>query len=65
MKKVTVTLVILAGLSLLAAVVSKLGITSNEFLNIQRHTYISVAQLFLIAAMALKYCFNKCEKKPE
>ena len=67
MKKTVVLMLILAGLSLLLAIISKLGIVSNEFLNIERHTYISVAQLFLIAAIALKCCCPdcKCEKKPE
>ncbi|MBI4726586.1 hypothetical protein HY768_05100 [candidate division TA06 bacterium] len=65
MKKISLAMLVLAGLSLLVGIVSKVGILPNEFLDIRHHTYIDLAQLFLIAAIALKYCCKKCEKKGE
>jgi len=67
MKKTSLTMLALAGLSLLVGIVSKAGILPHEFLNVRHHTYIDLAQLFLIAAIALKCCCSdcKCEKKGE
>ncbi|MDQ7797858.1 MAG: hypothetical protein RDU76_02800 [Candidatus Edwardsbacteria bacterium] len=52
MKKTMMAMMILAGLTLLVGILSKGGILPNEFLDIRHHTYIDLAQLFLIAGLA-------------
>jgi len=58
MKKVSQALVILAGVSLLAAVLYKLGALPHNFLGTVPSSWLQLAQVFSIAAIAVKYCFR-------
>ena len=62
MKKTSLVMLILAGLSLLVGIVSKAGILPHEFMDIRHHTYIDLAQLFLVGAIAFGVYGCKCKK---
>jgi nucleoid-associated protein YejK len=61
MKKVMLTLIIVAGLSLLTGILSKFGILPHEFLDIRHHTYLDLSQLFLVAAIAMGIYRGGCK----
>lgn len=63
MKKTMLSLLVLAGLSLLVGVLSKGGILPHEFMDIRHHTYIDFAQLFLLGAIAFGVYGGDCCKK--
>jgi hypothetical protein len=65
MKKISLTLIILAGISLLLAVAFKLSWLPRDFLGTVPSSWLQLAQLFLVAAIAVKCCCRrcKCEKK--
>ena len=67
MKKVSSVMLVLAGLSLLAAVIMKLGGMSHGLFGTVPSSYLWLTQIFLLASIALKCCCCdcKCEKKPE
>lgn len=62
MKKTMLSMLILAGLSLLVGILSKVGVLPNEFMDIRHHTYIDLAQFFLIGAIAFGVYGCKCKK---
>jgi hypothetical protein len=63
MKKTMLGLLILAGLSLLVGIGSKVGVLPHQFMDIRHHTYIDLSQLFLIAAIAAGVYGHGCCKK--
>ena len=66
MKKFSPVCIILAGVSLLTGILSKVGILPHEFLDIRHHTYIDLTLVFLVAAIALKCCCHhhgQCKDK--
>jgi len=62
MKKTMLSMLVLAGLSLLVGILSKVGVLPNEFLDIRHHTYIDFSQLFLLAGIALGVYGHGCCK---
>ncbi|MDI6739887.1 MAG: hypothetical protein QME74_05935 [Candidatus Edwardsbacteria bacterium] len=62
MKKTTLAFIVLAGLSLLVGIIFKLGALPKNFMNTAPSSYVGLAQVFLLAAIALKCC---CGKKGE
>ena len=52
MKKLILAHFILAGLCLLVGLLIKLHVLPYEFLSIRNHTWIDLAQLFLIGSVA-------------
>lgn len=62
MKKTMLCLLVLAGVCLLIGILSKGGILPHEFLDIRHHTYIDLAQLFLVGAIAFGVFGCKCKK---
>ncbi|MBI4726494.1 hypothetical protein HY768_04605 [candidate division TA06 bacterium] len=53
MKKTSMAFSMLAGLSFLGAILFKLNVLPRNFLNTVPSSYIQLAQLFLLAAIAL------------
>jgi hypothetical protein len=62
MKKISLACIILAGASLLAAIVFKLGWLPANFLGTVPSSWLQLAQVFLLAAIALK-CHRRCRCK--
>ena len=67
MKKVSSVMLVLAGLSLLAAVIMKVAGMSHGLFGTVPSSYLWLTQIYLLAAIALKCCCHECksEKKPE
>lgn len=61
MKKVSQALVILAGVSLLVAILYKLGVLPHGFLGTVPTSWLEFAQTMFLGAIAVK-CFCKCCK---
>jgi hypothetical protein len=66
MKHISLVCILLAGISLLAGVIFKLGWLPASFLGTVPSTWVQLAQLFLVAAIALRCCCHhhcKCKDK--
>ena len=67
MKKVSSAMLVLAGLSLLEAVVMKMAGTTHGLFGTVPSSYLELTKIFLLASIALKCCCCDCkgEKKAE
>jgi len=63
MKKTMLSMLILAGLSLLVGILMKLGVVPKFILETVPSTYIQLAQVFLLGAIALGVYGGDCCKK--
>ncbi|GEM_PF-2133346 len=59
--RLTTLLILMAAASFLTGIISKVGILPREFLDIRHNTYVDMAQLFLLAAIAVKLCLVKAQ----
>jgi hypothetical protein len=63
MKKVSLAMMILAGLSLLVALAIKLGGMTHGIMGTVPSSYLEMTKIFLLAAIAFGVCGHDCCKK--